>query len=159
MTKRALGIYLRQAREAAQLSKTMVAIRCGIQNADVYNWECGRTKPPAYILKKLAEAYNIDLDELIEKWQLGYPSYQKTTGYAILRGILDKDLKPGSLKPTLGFDYNQSLQYIRNYKVLKQPWSVDRLCDALEFDREEYMSRAEFTLQMNEQRKAAREHE
>lgn len=60
---KALGIALREAREAAKLTQDEVALMLGISRAAVGQWESGKTDPSTDNLIKICKSLDIDLLE------------------------------------------------------------------------------------------------
>lgn len=62
-----LGQFLRQKREAANISQRQVAKTFNYKSSQfVSNWENGKSVPPVATLKRLKEMYKMDLDEIAE---------------------------------------------------------------------------------------------
>lgn len=66
-TENKLGLYLKQKRQKAGLSQSDVARKLGYMTPQfISNWERGVSDPPISTLKKLAEMYGINVEELFE---------------------------------------------------------------------------------------------
>lgn len=61
-----LGNNLFQSRKKTGLSQEIVAEKLGVSIQTISKWETDETVPDIYQAKKLAELYNLSLDELIE---------------------------------------------------------------------------------------------
>ena len=61
-----LGNNLFQSRKKTGLSQEIVAEKLGVSRQTISKWETDETVPDIYQAKKLAELYNLSLDELIE---------------------------------------------------------------------------------------------
>lgn len=53
------------ARNRSGLSQAKAALRIGVTDAAVCQWETGKTKPRASLLPKVAEVYGCTIDELL----------------------------------------------------------------------------------------------
>lgn len=56
---------LKDARKIANLTQKEVADKLGVVESCYANWEQGRTEPNIFMLRKLCEILDINLDELI----------------------------------------------------------------------------------------------
>jgi transcriptional regulator with XRE-family HTH domain len=64
---KALSEFLKEKRTQAGLSQKDVADRLGYSSAQfISNWERGLSSPPMHTLKKLAEMYNVNVDEMFD---------------------------------------------------------------------------------------------
>lgn len=61
-----IGNHLFQVRRKAGLSQEIVAEKLGVSRQTISKWETDETVPDIYQSKKLAQLYNLSLDELIE---------------------------------------------------------------------------------------------
>ena len=62
-----LGEKLKQARLDAKLSIRQAANKLGYKSHDIiFKWENGKRKPKIENLRKLADAYNVPLQNLLE---------------------------------------------------------------------------------------------
>ena len=61
-----LGNNLFQSRKKTGLSQETVAEKLGVSRQTISKWETDETVPDIYQAKKLAELYNVSLDDLIE---------------------------------------------------------------------------------------------
>ena len=62
-----LALFLKTAREKAELSQRQVADELGYQSAQfISNWERGISSPPMKTLKQLGELYNVSAEDLYE---------------------------------------------------------------------------------------------
>ncbi len=76
MNKVEFGAYLKNIRQSKKMSLRQVEIKSGISNSYVYYLEKGeRNKPSPEILAKLAHAYNISYEDLMDK--AGYIKNEK----------------------------------------------------------------------------------
>lgn len=55
------------SREAAGLSQKEAAQKIGVDQSAVSLWECGKTRPRASLLLKIAEIYGVTVDELLRQ--------------------------------------------------------------------------------------------
>ncbi len=58
--------HLFEARKKTGLSQEMVAEKLGVSRQTISKWETGETIPDLYQSKRLAQLYQLSLDELIE---------------------------------------------------------------------------------------------
>ncbi len=56
---------LKEQREKLGLSQSMVAKKIGTSHQNISRWESGKILPNIYFCIKLADLYNISLDELV----------------------------------------------------------------------------------------------
>lgn len=64
---KALSEFLKEKRTQASLSQKDVADKLGYSSAQfISNWERGLSSPPMHTLKKLAEMYNVNIDEMFD---------------------------------------------------------------------------------------------
>ena len=64
---KALSDFLKEKRTQVGLSQKDVADRLGYSSAQfISNWERGLSSPPMHTLKKLAEMYNVNVDEMFD---------------------------------------------------------------------------------------------
>jgi transcriptional regulator with XRE-family HTH domain len=64
---KALSEFLKEKRTQASLSQKDVADKLGYSSAQfISNWERGLSSPPMHTLKKLAEMYNVNVDEMFD---------------------------------------------------------------------------------------------
>ena len=64
--KKAFGMRLKNAREAAEMSQEELAARCGVNRiATVSDWERGLFLPRAATLIRIARVLNLDADKLL----------------------------------------------------------------------------------------------
>jgi transcriptional regulator with XRE-family HTH domain len=62
-----LALFLKQAREKAEISQRQVADELGYQSAQfISNWERGISSPPMKTLKQLGELYRVSAEDLYE---------------------------------------------------------------------------------------------
>ena len=62
-----LALFLKQAREKAEISQRQVADELGYQSAQfISNWERGISTPPMKTLKHLGELYRVSAEDLYE---------------------------------------------------------------------------------------------
>lgn len=62
-----LSEFLKEKRTHAGLSQKDVAEKLGYSSAQfISNWERGLSSPPMHTLKKLAEMYNVNVDEMFD---------------------------------------------------------------------------------------------
>lgn len=60
------GKFLKEKRVKANLTQAQVAKALGYKTSQfVSNWERGLSTPPAFVIKKIAELYNINAKELV----------------------------------------------------------------------------------------------
>jgi transcriptional regulator with XRE-family HTH domain len=104
-----LGTYIKNAREAKGLSQKQVAIACNIDNSNYSKIESGKTDPSFSTVAKIAQALNIELQDLfnnglvvtdvnsldksmIEKFNLveQLDKKEKTAFYAVLDAFVGK---------------------------------------------------------------------
>ena len=57
---------LKQARKGAGLTQKQVAEKLKVVESCYANWEQGRTEPNVEMLRKLAEIFDVSLDQLIK---------------------------------------------------------------------------------------------
>ena len=62
---RHVGDRLRRARRQSGLTQSQAARVTGVTIKTIQNWEMGRTEPPAWAIRKLAEAYETSENELL----------------------------------------------------------------------------------------------
>lgn len=63
----ALSEFLKEKRTQASLSQKDVADKLGYSSAQfISNWERGLSSPPMHTLKKLADMYNVNIDEMFD---------------------------------------------------------------------------------------------
>lgn len=62
-----LGLNLRKFRQRRGLTQTRVAPHIGCTTKQLSSWEWGRTIPRIDYIIKLADFYNVTLDELFEE--------------------------------------------------------------------------------------------
>ena len=65
LTLQNLGEILKEQREKLGLSQSMVAKKIGTSHQNVSRWESGKILPNIDFCIKLADLYNISLDELV----------------------------------------------------------------------------------------------
>lgn len=58
-------VTLPVARKIANLTQKELAIRCGVSENTVVNWEKGRTEPSVSQAMMISEIVGIDLDDII----------------------------------------------------------------------------------------------
>ncbi len=64
---KALSDFLKEKRTQVGLSQKDVADKLGYSSAQfISNWERGLSSPPMHTLKKLAEMYNVNVDEMFD---------------------------------------------------------------------------------------------
>lgn len=64
---KALSEFLKEKRTQAGLSQKDVADKLGYSSAQfISNWERGLSSPPMHTLKKLADMYNVNVDEMFD---------------------------------------------------------------------------------------------
>ena len=64
---KALSEFLKEKRTQVGLSQKDVADKLGYSSAQfISNWERGLSSPPMHTLKKLAEMYNVNIDEMFD---------------------------------------------------------------------------------------------
>lgn len=64
---KALSDFLKEKRTQAGLSQKDVADKLGYSSAQfISNWERGLSSPPMHTLKKLAEMYSVNVDEMFD---------------------------------------------------------------------------------------------
>lgn len=64
---KALSEFLKEKRTVVGLSQKDVADKLGYSSAQfISNWERGLSSPPMHTLKKLAEMYNVNVDEMFD---------------------------------------------------------------------------------------------
>ncbi len=56
---------LKEARKSCGLTQKQVATALNVVESCYANWEQGRTEPNIELLRKLAEIFNVSIDELI----------------------------------------------------------------------------------------------
>lgn len=62
-----LSEFLKEKRNHVGLSQKDVADKLGYSSAQfISNWERGLSSPPMHTLKKLAEMYNVNVDEMFD---------------------------------------------------------------------------------------------
>ena len=65
-----LGQKIKSLRESRGLSKTDLSKRVDCPNRNIHHWEHDRHQPNIYHTKKLAEVFNMTVDELLEGVEL-----------------------------------------------------------------------------------------
>lgn len=65
-----LGQRIRSLRESKGLSKTDLSKRTDCLDMNIHRWEHDRHQPNIYHTKKLAEVFNMTVDELLEGVEL-----------------------------------------------------------------------------------------
>ncbi len=64
---KALSEFLKEKRTHSGLSQKEVADKLGYSSAQfISNWERGLSSPPMHTLRKLAEMYSVNVDEMFE---------------------------------------------------------------------------------------------
>jgi transcriptional regulator with XRE-family HTH domain len=67
MTSNGLGARIREARQAAGLKQTELAVKLDVTQATIANYERGNTQPPSMRrFRSLADALGVDLIWLLE---------------------------------------------------------------------------------------------
>ncbi len=61
-----IGNNLVDARKKANLSQEEVAFKLNVTRQTISKWELGETVPSAIKIKKLADIYNVSIDELVD---------------------------------------------------------------------------------------------
>jgi DNA-binding XRE family transcriptional regulator len=61
-----LAENMKRLREKYNLTQEIVAVSLGVPDLVVYRWEAGREYPDKRMIKKIAEFYEISVDELLE---------------------------------------------------------------------------------------------
>lgn len=65
-TENKIAVNLRAMRERAGLSPEKLGAAIGKDRATIYNWESGRTSPPAAMLPIIADALGCTIADLVE---------------------------------------------------------------------------------------------
>ena len=61
-----LAENMKRLREKYNLTQEIVAVSLGVPDLVVYRWEAGREYPDKRMIKKIAEFYEISVNELLE---------------------------------------------------------------------------------------------
>jgi len=61
---------LKELREANELSKVALASELGVGSQSIYDWEMGKHEPKFAILIKIADFFDVSLDELLGRKEI-----------------------------------------------------------------------------------------
>lgn len=61
------GNYIFELRSRAGLSQSELAAKVGVTNKAISKWEVGKAKPSVENIRKLAEMFQLSVDDLLKK--------------------------------------------------------------------------------------------
>ncbi|MCI8485017.1 MAG: helix-turn-helix transcriptional regulator [Lachnospiraceae bacterium] len=82
-----LGRKIKFFREQKQITQTELAEKISVTRQAVSNWERDKTLPDVYVLQKIAQEFDMTIDELLEGTKEAEVVMPKTPGVLLIAGI------------------------------------------------------------------------
>jgi len=112
--RKTIGRRIKELREGAGFSQDALAEKLNMKRANIANYEAGRALPPADVLLKLADIFNVTTDFLLgrdqpESKDFGYDDI----GFAVREERLEQGLTQQQLASLIGVSQSEISQYER----------------------------------------------